>query len=393
MRVLIVAPGYVSATKSRAYTFVHARARGYIKFGDQVQVFVPPTFASSIRSLKEVALSYIIDDVKVSKAPWSYFPKVASDFEPEVIAVHASNGLWLNHILEVGKPMVLWVHGAEALIEAFFNYYFPFSIRANVLKGLSLATDFLKLIFFRRFLLMSDAVVYVSQWMRKIVEKYIGVRHPAAFVIPNAIETNTFRRTNFDVETRRNKGISVRAFGWKYGLDTAVLAYSNLEGTCLTIIGIGPLERYLRKLANKYKSNVKIKTEVIPHDGLSVIFNEYGYFVAPSRTEAQGVAMCEAMACGLPVIATKVGGIPEFVVDRFNGLLVPPENPKELRRAVKLLVSDSALHRQLSENAINFVNNKLSCDKILRKEREVLKLAKDLYESRHARKFSQNVVI
>jgi len=161
----------------------------------------------------------------------------------------------------------------------------------------------------------------------------------------------------------------------------------------LTIIGRGPLEGYLRKLANKYKSNVEIRTEVISHDELPAVFNEYGYFVAPSRTEAQGVTMCEAMACGLPVIATKVGGIPEFVVDRFNGLLVPPENPKELRKVVKLLVSDSALHRQLSENAMDFVNDKLSYGKILRKEREVLALAKDLYENKHPRSFSENIVV
>ena len=393
MRILIVAPGYTSAAEKYVYTFVHTRARGYIRSGDKVHVFVPPTFTSSIHSPKRNSLSYIIDGVEVSKASWNNFPKVVSDFEPEVIAVHAPKGLWLNHILKARKPLVSWVHGAEALIQAFFHYYFPFSFCANVSKGLSIVTDFLKLTLLRRFLLMSNAVVYVSQWMRKVVEKYIRVQHPAAFVIPNPIETNMFRRTDFNVEARRNKGITLRAFGWKYGLDTAVLAYSKLEETCLTIIGMGPLEGYLRKLANEYKSNVEIKTEVISHDELPAVFNEYGYFVAPSRTEAQGVTMCEAMACGLPVIATKVGGISEFVVDRLNGLLVSPENPMELRKAVKLLVSDSVLHERLSENAADLVNNNLSCGRILRKEREVLTIAKDLYESSHPRKFSKDIVV
>jgi glycosyltransferase involved in cell wall biosynthesis len=102
----------------------------------------------------------------------------------------------------------------------------------------------------------------------------------------------------------------------------------------------------------------------------------FGFFLAPSRREGQGVAMCEAMACGMPVIATRVGGIPEFVKDGFNGLLIPPEDPLSIRQAVKLLTSDWVLYEKLSQNASCFVRENLSFEKIYRQDCQVFELAK-----------------
>lgn len=57
---------------------------------------------------------------------------------------------------------------------------------------------------------------------------------------------------------------------------------------------------------------------------MSEIYHEFGYFVAASRVETQEIGMCEAMAGGLPVMATNVGGIPGFAKNEENGLTVPP---------------------------------------------------------------------
>jgi glycosyltransferase involved in cell wall biosynthesis len=103
------------------------------------------------------------------------------------------------------------------------------------------------------------------------------------------------------------------------------------------------------------------------------LYDRFGYFVAPSRVEAQGVAMCEAMACGLPVIATNVGGIPEFVKNEENGLLIPPENPHVLREAVTHLLSSKQLYSTISEQAAKSVKEKLSSDIIYAKEYALLK--------------------
>ena len=72
-------------------------------------------------------------------------------------------------------------------------------------------------------------------------------------------------------------------------------------------------------------------------------------FVLPSRAEGLGVAILEAMAMALPVVASRVGGIPDAVIDRDTGLLVPPEDTGALAAAIDRLVADEDERRRLGE--------------------------------------------
>ena len=69
--------------------------------------------------------------------------------------------------------------------------------------------------------------------------------------------------------------------------------------------------------------------------------------VLPSRREAQGLAILEAMAVGRPVVATRVGGIPEMVRDGVSGLLVPSNDPVALAAAIVRLLQDRPLAQRL----------------------------------------------
>jgi len=79
------------------------------------------------------------------------------------------------------------------------------------------------------------------------------------------------------------------------------------------------------------------------------------------------------------VVATRVGGMPEFVKDRVNGLLVPPESHQKLREAVELLTSDNYLYDSLSENARKYAVKNLSDRVIYKKEYAVLKYAHNCF--------------
>lgn len=384
MRILTVAPFYPDAKNISTYRFVHARTKNYVKAGNKVRVFVPS---------KRFSLTYNYEHINVMRAPLDFIVDLTNKFDPDVITVHGPNGRWFTRLSKLNRPMILWIHGAEALPIAFHNYFCPFILKDNVKKILLLSYDPIKRTLLRRLIQSSMAVVYVSKWMKNTVERYTLIKHPLSFIVPNPIDVGLFKPVRKKNVSRINKGISVRALMWKYGLDIAIRAYSKMKGAHLTVVGKGPLEGYFRKVANICESSVTMMTAEIEHEKLPTVYNQFGYFVAPSRTEAQGVAMCEAMACGLPVIASRTGGIPEFVVDGFNGLLVEPENPLKLRKAIKKLVLNRELHNYLSRNAVRSVRDNLSHALIYRKECKVIKRAQEVFQNRSHRINRENRVV
>jgi glycosyltransferase involved in cell wall biosynthesis len=83
-------------------------------------------------------------------------------------------------------------------------------------------------------------------------------------------------------------------------------------------------------------------------------------FVLSSRSEGLPMAILEAMAAGLPVVATAVGGIPELVADGETGLLVPPGDADALAEALRRLVADPELRRRLGDAARTRVEERFS---------------------------------
>ena len=85
-------------------------------------------------------------------------------------------------------------------------------------------------------------------------------------------------------------------------------------------------------------------------DDIPELINQLDVVVCASTVEPFGRCLIEAMACGKPVVATAVGGIPEVVQDGITGLLVPPRSPRQLADAVERLLADEPLRRRFGEN-------------------------------------------
>ncbi len=97
----------------------------------------------------------------------------------------------------------------------------------------------------------------------------------------------------------------------------------------------------------------------------------FDIFVLPSVKEGLPYAILEAMAAGLPIVATKVGGIPEMITDGESGLLVPPKNPEALATAIEKLIAAPELRARLGQNAAAVADAKFSLQEMLQKTRQI----------------------
>ena len=128
----------------------------------------------------------------------------------------------------------------------------------------------------------------------------------------------------------------------------AVLTGANLPKFDLILAGDGPEHPALRALAAELGVAERVHFPGrVEHDEALRLFAGSLFFVLPSRKEPFGLVNLEAMMTGKAVIASRVGGVPEIVNDKQNGLLVPPEDPAALARAIAQLMTNVPLRRKL----------------------------------------------
>lgn len=131
------------------------------------------------------------------------------------------------------------------------------------------------------------------------------------------------------------------------------------------IIGKGKEENSLKKLAQDLGLNNKVIFLGL-RDDTERIMAISNVFVCPSVwMEAFGLTNIEAMACGIPVVASKVGGIPEIIEENITGILVEKENPRALADAIEQLYNDPELRMSMSEQSIKSVKQRFDLDRTI----------------------------
>jgi glycosyltransferase involved in cell wall biosynthesis len=129
-----------------------------------------------------------------------------------------------------------------------------------------------------------------------------------------------------------------------------IRAMAHLKDGSLVIIGDGPQRRKLESLSKRLELNDRVFFTGWISDRSKIFdyLKQSTVFVLPSLSEGRPRVLVEAMACGLPVVATDVGGVPEVVADGVNGLLVPPRDEKALAEAIEHVFNNVDFQRMVS---------------------------------------------
>jgi len=224
-----------------------------------------------------------------------------------------------------GKPLVVTAHGSDV-------YEYPF--RNNYYNRLA-----------KYILNKADQIITVCQFNAEKI-KSLGVSPKKVHVIPNGYNEKLFKpipqfyaRNMLNLPNNKrillSVGFLVYAKGHTYLINAMKSVIKQRPDTILVIVGSGSLKETLEREIMRLNLGGKVfLVGKKNHEEIAVWMNAADLFVLPSLNEGFPTVIPEAMACGKPVVATSVGGIPEIVSSEELGILVPPKDSEALAKAI-----------------------------------------------------------
>ncbi len=209
-----------------------------------------------------------------------------------------------------------------------------------------------------------DAVVTVSRSIGQAADAIARPRRGIT-VVPNGADASVFMprdareaRTRLGLDPDAPTIAFVGKLVPRKGVDDLIEAMGMLAcrpqgAPALVMAGIGELRESLGARAAKLGVADRITwLGKVSHDDVGWVMSAGDVFVLPSLSEGLPTVVCEAMACGLPVVATAVDGTPEIVDDPATGLLVQPNDPNGLAEALGRLLDDADLRAAMGVEAL-----------------------------------------
>jgi glycosyltransferase involved in cell wall biosynthesis len=219
----------------------------------------------------------------------------------------------------------------------------------------------------------ADAVIVTTPELAAYVTSH--ARSPAAVhLLPNAVDTARFRPAPRPAPATATV-LYVGRLAAEKNLAGLIAAAAKLRGrlaVTLRFVGDGPLRGELA--AEAARAGVPLDlVPVVDHGRLPSVYVAADVFVLPSFTEGHAKVLLEAMSCGVPCVASDVGGNRAAIADGRTGLLVDPADPGALADAIERLVTDRELAGRLGEAARRDVVARYDLGTILAREIELLR--------------------
>lgn len=200
-------------------------------------------------------------------------------------------------------------------------------------------------------------ITAISHFLAERARK-LGVLESKIVVIPNGVDLAEIPAGIGQVP---NRVVCVARLSWEKGLDDLINAWGkvvvDVPAAQLQIVGEGPERPKLEKLICELGlvEKVTLLGRLDHHHTLAVL-SSASVFVCPSLAEGLGIVFIEAQACGVPVIGTRVGGIPDVIENGVTGLLVSPHDPEALAQALIQLLQDQVLAHKLKQQALKNIS-------------------------------------
>lgn len=215
----------------------------------------------------------------------------------------------------------------------------------------------------RYLLRYADRIMAVSDGIKNDLIKS-GINEKRIAMIQNAVEQNgnKERFTRNRRAKRRLFNIQEKEFvvgyigrlseekGVKYLIEAHTLLAESGALVKMLIIGDGPQRKELEDLVKNAGSDGSVMFTGFQND-IENWLPAMDVFVLPSLTEGTPMSLLEAMAGGIPVVATAVGGVPQVVDSKKNGILVSPGKPEEIKDAIHVLYNNETLRTRFSQEA------------------------------------------
>ncbi|MCD6249484.1 MAG: glycosyltransferase [candidate division Zixibacteria bacterium] len=257
---------------------------------------------------------------------------LAKEFGPDIIHVHYAGGFGYWGTRCGFAPLIVSVWGSD-VVDLPRNLLFRYLIKRTLKRAdrITATSDFLKRV----------SLELVPEIEDKIDVIPFGVTVPEN---PSPLSTGPVRLCFIKMHRRK--------YGPEILLKAFAHARSQIPDLCLTMAGEGEMTPELKNLSSQLGVADSVKfVGFVPNDQIYSLLQEHHIMVMPSVMESEsfGVAVLEASACGRPVIASRVGGVPEVLRHGETGLLVPPGDVDALTEAIVALASDREKCRAMGE--------------------------------------------
>lgn len=376
--ILIITPGYPSKDNPYNNSFVHQRVLGYLDEGIKVEVF--SILGSPYRKNMDrpEVKRYEIDGVDVFEGTEGNLMDHLKGHTYSKILIHfAWKGIMEVVLEQTGDtPLIIWVHGVEALSwkRRLFNLS---KSPKEIMKFMGyIPLNLIQLRFVKRLIEKQNGrdmtFVFVSHWMKEVLEEDTGVRKTIRNyrVIPNVINDKLFNYVEKDEDLRYHI-FNVRPYhSKKYANDIMVetilklKSYRDFEKLTFNLHGDGRLfDETVKPILNL--PNVNLHKGMLSQQEIAKKHKENGILLMPTRQDAQGVSMCEAMSSGLVPVVSDNTAIPEYVCGDCGYLC---EGPEEMAKAIIELVENPKIFKEKSETASRYITEKCRGPVVLKEE-------------------------